>query len=150
MESQYIEIDFFIKFFENCVLVAYPDPITKGEPYTVGWGSTRKADGSKFKSGEEITQSTADALLTDYIMKNITPYFKEIPYNLTSGQKAALASCWYNIKGGFQAFKKSKCYEAVCKKDYATIFREWDWGVSQMKGLAKRRSCELYYFLRDL
>ena len=51
-------------------------------------------------------------------------------------QKRALASLWYNIKGGFQAFKKSKCYEAVCKKDYATIFKEWDWGASQMKGLS--------------
>lgn len=145
-----MEIDFVTKLFEHCVLVAYPDPLTKGKPYTAGWGSTRKADGSEFQLGEQITQETADALLTDYFMKHIIPHFKEIPYPLTSDQKSALASCWYNIKGGFQAFKKSKCYEAICKKDWATIFREWDWGASQMKGLAIRRAYEKYLFLKDL
>ena len=145
-----MEIDFGIKFWEHCVLIAYADPLTGKEPITAGWGNTKKADGSNFKIGEQITQATADALLKDYVSKHIVPYFKEIPYQLTSGQKAALASLWYNIKGGFQAFKKSKCYDAVCKKDYASIFREWDWGVSQMKGLAKRRAWELDYFLRDL
>lgn len=139
-----------IKFYENCKLIAYPDPITKGKPYTIGWGSTKKPDGSDFVLGEQITQTTADALLNDYMMKHIIPYFKEIPYNLTLDQKRALASLWYNIKGGFQAFKKSKCYEAVCKKDYATIFKEWDWGASQLKGLAIRRAHEKYLFLRDL
>ena len=139
-----------IKFYENCKLIAYPDPITKGKPYTIGWGSTKKPDGSDFVLGEQITQTTADALLTDYMMKHIIPYFKEIPYNLTLDQKRALASLWYNIKGGFQAFKKSKCFDAVCKKDYATIFKEWDWGASQLKGLAIRRAHEKYLFLKDL
>lgn len=143
-------MDSLIKFYENCRLIAYPDPITKGKPYTIGWGSTKKPDGSDFVLGEQITQTTADALLTDYMMKHIIPYFKEIPYNLTLDQKRALASLWYNIKGGFQAFKKSKCFDAVCKKDYTTIFKEWDWGASQLKGLAIRRAHEKYLFLRDL
>lgn len=143
-------MDTIIKQFEGCKLQAYPDPITKGEPYTIGWGSTVNKDGKPFKNGDVISQAMADALLTDYLMKNIVPHFKEIPYQLTLDQKRALASLWYNIKGGFYAFKKSKCFEAVCKKDYATIFKEWDWGVNQLKGLAKRRARELDYFLKDL
>jgi len=141
-------MDTLIKQYEGCQLLAYPDPITKGEPYTIGWGSTQKADGSPFKLGEQITQSTADALLTDYLLKNIVPIFQKIPYSLSIGQKAAIASLVYNI--GAPAFLKSKCFTAICKKDFAGIFENWDWGHKQLKGLAKRRANELYWFLRDL
>ena len=35
-----------IKEFEGCHLSAYPDPLSGGLPITIGWGSTRKKDGS--------------------------------------------------------------------------------------------------------
>ena len=34
-----------IRDFEGCRLTAYPDPGTGGAPWTIGWGSTRTADG---------------------------------------------------------------------------------------------------------
>lgn len=40
-----------IKKFEGLSLDAYPDPKTGGKPITIGWGSTRKRDGSPFKLG---------------------------------------------------------------------------------------------------
>ncbi len=43
-----------IKRFEGCHLKAYPDPLSGGKPYTVGWGSTKKMDGSSFILGETI------------------------------------------------------------------------------------------------
>ena len=144
-------MDAIIKQYEGCRLIAYPDPATGKEPYTIGWGSTKKPDGSPFKIGEEITQSTADALLTDYIMKNIVPIFQKIPYQLTLGQKQAIASLCYNI--GVPAFLKSCCFKAICEKDIAGIYKNWDWikaNGKAMKGLAKRRSHELYLFLKDL
>lgn len=137
-----------IKKYEGCRLTAYPDPLTKCEPYTIGWGSTVDKDGKPFKLGDSISQEMADALLTDYLIKNIVPVFKKIPYNLTTGQKSAIASLCYNV--GVPAFLKSKCFTAVCKKDFAGIFENWDWGHKQLKGLAKRRAEELFYFLRDL
>lgn len=45
-----------IKEFEGCHLNAYPDPLSGNLPITIGWGSTRKKDGSPFKLGESITQ----------------------------------------------------------------------------------------------
>ena len=141
-------MDTLIKQYEGCRLQAYPDPITKGEPYTIGWGSTVNKDGKPFKNGDVISQAMADALLTDYLMKNIVPIFQKIPYNLTVGQKSAVASLVYNI--GAPAFLKSKCFTAICKKDFAGIFENWDWGHKQLKVLAKRRANELYWFLRDL
>jgi hypothetical protein len=52
-----------IKEFEGCHLKAYPDPLSGGLPITIGWGSTRKKDGSAFKLGDQITQQEADDLL---------------------------------------------------------------------------------------
>jgi len=45
-----------IKEFEGCHLNAYPDPLTKGPPITIGWGSTKDFDGTPFKIGRVITQ----------------------------------------------------------------------------------------------
>lgn len=137
-----------IKEFESCKLFAYTDPITGGEPITIGWGNTQKPNGEKFKLGDEISQQTADALLRDWLIKNANPVIASIPYRLTENQRQAIESLVYNV--GVPAFKKSKLYTAICKKDYYGIFKEWDFGVKQLKGLAKRRARELDYFLRDL
>jgi hypothetical protein len=40
-----------IKEFEGCHLKAYPDPLSGGLPITIGWGTTRKKDGSIHHSG---------------------------------------------------------------------------------------------------
>jgi len=142
-------IDDLIRKYEGCKLKAYPDPATGGLPITIGWGSTKKADGSNFALGDEITQGMADALLCDYIQKNIVPVFKKIPYNLTEDQKCAIASLCYNV--GVPSFLRSKCYSAMCKKDWAEMIRNWDWGFKQnLKGLFKRRIEELHYFIRGI
>jgi len=52
-----------VKEFEGCRLTAYPDPESGGEPWTIGWGSTRDLQGRPFKEGDRISQEEADALL---------------------------------------------------------------------------------------
>jgi lysozyme len=93
-----------IKEFEGCHLTAYPDPKTKKEPYTIGWGSTRKKDGSPFKLGEKITQQEADDLLMYDIEKRFLPVLeKSIPYwsEMNDKQRGALLSFAYNLGAGF-------------------------------------------------
>lgn len=142
-------IDDLIRKYEGCKLTAYPDPATGGLPITCGWGSTKKADGSNFALGDEITQGMADALLCDYIKKNIEPVFDKIPYKLSENQKCAIASLCYNV--GVPAFLKSNLFKAICEKRYADICRNWDWGFKQnLKGLFKRRVEELHYFIKDI
>src|SRR5690606_10277826 len=51
-----------IKRFEGCRLSAYPDPGSGGEPWTIGWGTTR-IDGQPVRSGMTISQAQADELL---------------------------------------------------------------------------------------
>lgn len=117
--------------------------------WTIGYGSTTYADGSKVKEGDEISETTAEALLTDYLIKNVRPKLEEL--NLKDSQMAALESLIYNI--GWGAFSKSKCYKALKEKDWETFYNQYDWvkgGGKFLLGLAKRRAEELYMFFKDL
>ena len=133
-----------IQKYEGCRLQAYR---CSAGVLTIGWGATRYPDGTPVKDGDIITQEYADALLTDYLMKEVYPHIAKVPYAITINQKRALCSLIYNI--GWPALEKSKLWKAIRKKDYIGIFNEWDFGVKQALGLAKRRIEELSLFLGD-
>ena len=92
-----------IKEFEGCKLTAYPDPHTGGLPITIGWGSTRKRNGSPFHFGEKITLEEANALLEFDIRNRFMPALKDIPYwsEMNDNQRGALLSFAYNLGAGF-------------------------------------------------
>ena len=92
-----------IKSFEGCHLNAYPDPLTKGPPITIGWGSTRDFDGSPFKIGRVITQKYADSLLDFDLRNRFLPKLQKIPYwnEMNDNQKGALLSFAYNLGADF-------------------------------------------------
>lgn len=137
------------KRYEGCRLVAYPDPATGKEPWTIGYGSTTYPNGSKVKQGDKITQKQAEEMLIYYIEKNILPVYNKIPYKLTDGQKDAICSLCYNV--GTPAFTRSKLFTAICKKDLREIVKQWDFGFNTgLKGIFKRRTEELYMFMKDL
>ena len=138
-----------IKRFEGCHLTAYPDPKTKGKPYTIGWGSTRKRDGSEFKLGERITQTEADSLFLHQLTTIFMPALQAIPHyaSMNEEQVGALLSFAYNLGARF--------YGA---EGFATISRrlrnrEWDLvpdalllyrnpGTNVEEGLRRRRVAE--------
>ncbi|BBD69529.1 lysin [Nostoc commune NIES-4072] len=92
-----------IKEFEGCNLRAYPDPLTGGKPITIGWGATKKLDGSNWQLGETITQDEADKLLVTQLEKNYLPPLQKIPSwsDLTTNQKGAILSFSYNLGSNF-------------------------------------------------
>ena len=149
MEIQMITGIDLIKKYEGFRTEAYPDPGTGGKPYTIGFGSTTYADGTPVKKGDKISESTAEGLLEDYVIKNIRKNL--VGLSLNDGQMAALESLIYNI--GWGAFSKSKCYKALKEKDWETFYNQYDWvkgGGKFLLGLAKRRAEELYWFFKDL
>ena len=87
-----------VKEFEGCRLTAYPDPETGGEPWTIGWGSTRDSQGRPFKEGDRISQEEADALLRSRLeddwrrLRDCIPIYKALSVN----RQAALLSFTYN------------------------------------------------------
>jgi lysozyme len=92
-----------IKEFEGCHLKSYYDPLTGGLPITIGWGSTRRKDGTRFMIGNTITQEEADDLLYFQLRREFLPSLQKIPYwnEMNENQQGALLSFAYNLGAGF-------------------------------------------------
>jgi lysozyme len=138
-----------IKEFEGCHLKAYPDPLSGNLPITIGWGTTRKKDGSPFKLGDKITQKAADDLLIEQCKKEFLPPLRKIPgwKEMTDGQRGALLSFAYNLGAGFYG---SGDFNTITKR---LKNKEWDLvpdalylyrnpGSNVEAGLARRRKAE--------
>lgn len=138
-----------IKRFEGCHLKAYPDPLSGGRPYTIGWGSTKKRDGSPFALGETITQEEADSLLLYQLEIAYLPPLTRIPYfnEMSPEQIGALLSFAYNLGARFYG---SQGFETISRR---LRNREWDLvpdalllyrnpGTNVEAGLKRRRVAE--------
>ena len=92
-----------IKEFEGCILKAYYDPLSGGLPITIGWGSTRRRDGSLFMIGDTISQKEADDLLAYQLEKDYLPELSKIPYwkEMNDEMRGCLISFAYNLGAGF-------------------------------------------------
>jgi GH24 family phage-related lysozyme (muramidase) len=138
-----------IKEFEGCHLSAYPDPLSGGDPWTIGYGTTRYSGNLPVKRGDRITVIEADMLLrleVDRIAEKLrtsVPFWKE----MDDGQKSALVSFAYNLGAGFYG---SAGFETIsrCLKEKA-----WDQvpkalelyrnpGTHVEAGLLRRRQAE--------
>jgi lysozyme len=92
-----------IKNFEGCHLKSYYDPLTGGLPITIGWGSTRRKDGTRFMIGNTITQDEADDLLYYQLRREFLPSLQKIPYwrEMNENQQGAILSFAYNLGADF-------------------------------------------------
>jgi lysozyme len=138
-----------IKEFEGCRLNAYPDPLSGGLPITIGWGCTRKKDGSAFHMGDKITQAEADELLIDECRKHFLPALRKIPHwnEMSDGKRGALLSFAYNLGAGFYGgdnfntiTKRLKNKEWDLVPDALYLYRNP--GSNVEAGLARRRKAE--------
>ena len=111
-----------VKEFEGCRLNAYPDPLSGNLPITIGWGCTRKKDGSPFHLGDSITQAEADELLIDEAKKHFLPALRKIPHwnEMSDGKRGALLSFAYNLGAGFYGGSNFNTITRVLKN------KEWD------------------------
>lgn len=96
MDSLSIAIP-FIKKEEGFRANAYPDPATKAEPYTIGYGTTFYANGTKVKKGDVITKDQAEQELIAFLKRSQTKIRNAVVKQLQPHQEAALLSLAYNI-----------------------------------------------------
>jgi len=138
-----------IKEFEGCHLSAYPDPLSGNLPITIGWGSTRKKDGSPFKLGDKLTQAEADELLIEQCKREFLPALQKIPHwnEMSDGKRGALLSFAYNLGAGFYGgnnfntiTKRLKNKEWDLVPDALYLYRNP--GSNVEAGLARRRKAE--------
>jgi GH24 family phage-related lysozyme (muramidase) len=140
-----------IKQWEGCKLIAYPDPATGGDPWTIGWGTT-KVNGSPVRQGDKISQQFADELLRSEIIRVATALHKLIPATLNYGakQQAALISWAYNV--GLGAVEESTLRERLLAGESAQVvipqeLPRWNKGAGrEMQGLTNRRAAEVALF----
>jgi len=138
-----------IKEFEGCHLQAYPDPLSGGKPYTVGWGSTRDEQGRPWKLGDTITQARANALLDLEVSHIYQHLANRIPFwqGMHPKMRAALISFAYNLGTSF--------YRAEGFKTISLVLSEKRWaevpevllfyrnpGSNVEAGLLRRRKAE--------
>jgi lysozyme len=146
-----------IKEFEGCHLKAYYDPLTGGLPITIGWGSTRRKDGSRFMIGNQITQDEADDLLYFQLRREFIPSLTKIPYwnEMNDEMRGAILSFAYNLGAGFYGSSGFNTITNVLKN------KEWSKVPETLKlyrnpgsnvevGLLRRRVAEGNLFKKGL
>jgi len=112
-----------IKEFEGCHLTAYPDPLSGGDPWTIGYGTTRYPGGRRVSRGDKITVIEADMFVRTEIDQIAKKLSETVPHwsAMTDEQQSALISFAYNLGTGFYG---SGGFETISKR-----LRERDWGA---------------------
>jgi GH24 family phage-related lysozyme (muramidase) len=138
-----------IKDFEGCHLEAYPDPLSGGDPWTIGYGTTRYQDGRRVSRGDKINAIEADLLLRREVDRIAEKLRATVPYwvQMADNQKCALISFAYNLGSGFYG---TTGFETISRE-----LREKDWpavpdalllyrnpGSNVEAGLKRRRIAE--------
>ena len=140
---------YLIKEFEGCELKAYYDPHTNGLPITIGWGSTRRKDGSRFMIGNRISQEEADDLLYYQLRREFLPSLQKIPHwnEMNENQQGALLSFAYNLGADFYGSSDFNTITRVLKEKKWTevpkaleLYRNP--GTKVEAGLLRRRKAE--------
>jgi GH24 family phage-related lysozyme (muramidase) len=138
-----------VKEFEGCHLTAYPDPLSGGDPWTIGYGTTRYPGGRRVSRGDKITVIEADMFVRTEIDQIAKKLSETVPHwsAMTDGQQSALISFAYNLGSGFYG---AAGFETISKR-----LRERDWdavpdamllyrnpGTNVEAGLKRRRITE--------
>lgn len=138
-----------IKESEGLELKAYPDSLSGGAPWTIGWGTTKYLDGSPVKPGDLITREKADFLLRETVQKAVVPMLARLPFwgEMQSGQQAALISFAWNLGWGFYGAEGFATISTILKDkawnkvpDALLLYRNP--GSKVEAGLRRRREAE--------
>ena len=139
-----------IKAWEGCRLTAYPDPATKAEPYTIGYGITSAAGVGPVRKGMTITAQQAEDMLVMALSRyeaSVSKALKRVP---NQNQFDAMVSlCWNIGEGAFAGSSVIWRFNTGDVTGAADAFRMWNKGGGKvMPGLVNRREAERQLFLR--
>lgn len=138
-----------IKSFEGFRANAYPDPKSGGDPWTVGYGTTKFPSGRPVKKGDYVTPAQAEMYLREDVKKFASSVDALVTVPLKQCQYDAIVSFVYNL--GATNFRKSTLLKKLNAKDYkgaADEFLRWvSPGSSVEAGLRRRRTAERAMFL---
>jgi lysozyme len=137
----------FIMAFEGLSLNAYPDPGTRAEPFTIGYGSTEMF-GAPVKPGMTIDKEDAMNQLTIDATSAMNEVLSVVTVPLNVNQLSALTDFVYNE--GIGNFEKSTMLKYINESNFAAAaveFPKWDMAADKvMSGLLNRRMTEQSLF----
>jgi GH24 family phage-related lysozyme (muramidase) len=138
-----------IKEFEGCHLSAYPDPLSGGEPWTIGYGTTRYSGNVPVKRGDKITVIEADMLLRLEIDRIAERLRKTVPHwqAMNDDQRSALVSFAYNLGADFVGLAGFETITRCLRdRDWAAVPAAFELyrnpGTNVEAGLLRRRRAE--------
>jgi GH24 family phage-related lysozyme (muramidase) len=138
-----------IEKWEGCHLEAYPDPLSGGEPYTIGYGTTVYANGRKVQLGDRISNQKAKYELIENLKRVYYPALARIPYFefMDDCQQGSLMSFAYNLGSGFFGGRNFNSISTCLRnKDWANIrlalVKYVNPGSNVEDGLRNRRHAE--------
>jgi lysozyme len=136
---------------DDTPVYAYYDSL--GQVWTIGWGNTYYANGSKVRQGDKITKGEADDMITWEMTQKESEVSKFVdPSNLTNNEYAALLSFAYNA--GSYGLKKTAIDESLKNKsrqETANLIKDsvLTAGGNYSQGLKNRRIDESRLFLGE-
>lgn len=141
----------FLKEAEGVELKAYPDPATKGEPYTIGVGHTSMAGEPKVTKGMTITEHEAEEILTRDLVKYEKAVTDYAGPDFTQNQFDAMTSLCFNIgPGNFKSSSIARHHKAKEYQKAADSFLKWNKAAGKvMSGLTRRREAEKRLYLKS-
>lgn len=138
-----------IRYFEGFSQAAYPDPLSGGEPITIGYGTTQFPCGRPVRMGDVVTRDQAEGYLRWYADRCEAVQRSRIPTWAQMGphQQAALIGFAFNLGANWFG---SHGFATLTR-----VVREADWdavpdalllyrnpGSSVEAGLRRRRQAE--------
>lgn len=139
-----------IKQYEGLRLVAYPDPASGGDPFTIGYGTTIYPNGKSVKKGDVITKAQAEDYLKNDVKIRELQLNDVIKTKVNQNQWDALMSFIYNL--GIGNLKTSTLLKKLnINPNDISIYNEFlrfdKAGGKPMRGLTLRRQAEadLYF-----
>jgi len=134
--------------FEGCRLIAYPDPGTGGDPWTIGYGHT----GPDVHPGMTITLEQAEDLLAQDVKRAEADVNAKLTVKVSQEEFDALVDFAFNC--GCGNLNNSTLLKKLNAGDFegaAQEFLKWDMAAGHhMAGLLKRRQAEELLFLKDM
>jgi GH24 family phage-related lysozyme (muramidase) len=138
-----------VKEFEGCHLSAYPDPLSGGDPWTIGYGTTRYQHGAKVQRGDKITVIEADLLLRQEIDRIAAKLATTVPHwkAMDDNQRSALVSFAYNLGPDFVGLAGFETITRCLRdRDWAAVPAAMELyrnpGTNVEAGLLRRRRAE--------
>ena len=138
--------------YEGFNELAYPDPQTGAEPYTIGFGTQYYPDGSVVKKTQCCTQRKALEYLVDELTVLNTELLK-LNLGLDECMHQALLSFCHSV--GWESFLYSSIIDCLEVDDYVGVTEEiarwvFDADHQVIGGLLERRREEINLFLAEI